>query len=127
MPPMPVYYVGKGTQFRVLDMFDGKDRTIYDETLRQLEDKTPLEALAARRAEMGSGLLKSDVQHFREDWLGVGVPKEEKWWPDKHVELVLRAGIHKAIKTALRMMIVTACCRSRRSGCVPTTASSRST
>ena len=50
---------------------------------------------------MGSGLLKSDVQHFREDWLGVGVPKEEKWWPDKHVELVLRAGIHKAIKTAL--------------------------
>ena len=48
---MPVYYVGKGTQFRVLDMFDGTDRTIYDETLARLEDKDQsLQALAASRA-----------------------------------------------------------------------------
>jgi hypothetical protein len=92
MPPMPVYYVGKGRQFRVLDMFDGTQQEIYDETLARLDD-TSLSELAERRAAEG-GLTDQDVQHFENDWL-------RKWWPQKHVEVILRAGIRKAIQTAL--------------------------
>ena len=92
MPPMPVYYVGKGRQFRVLDMFDGTQQEIYDETLARLDD-TSLSELAERRAAAG-GLTDQDVRHFENDWL-------RTWWPQKHVELILRAGIRKAIQTAL--------------------------
>jgi hypothetical protein len=95
MPPMPVYYVGKGTQFRVLDMFDGTDRALYDITLERLKSTKPLAELAQDRKDAGgSGLLQSDVEHFRIDWL-------QKWWPALHVDRVLRAGIRKAIETAL--------------------------
>ena len=92
MPPMPVYYVGKGSQFRVLDMFDGTQQELYDETLARLED-TPLTELAQHRADEG-GLTDQDVQHFENDWLGT-------WWQHKHVGLILRAGIRKAIQIAL--------------------------
>ena len=91
MPPMPVYYVGKGTQFGVLDMFDGTDRAVYDAALERLN--RPLGELAAERAAKG-GLSNTDVRHFDKDWLG------EEWWPNKHVELILRAGIRKALEVA---------------------------
>ena len=104
MPPMPVYYVGKGTQFGVLDMFDGTDRTVYDAALERLD--RPLAELAAERAAKQAakraeqagegadegGLSDTDVRHFEKDWLG------NEWWPNKHVELILRAGIKKALR-----------------------------
>ena len=42
MPPMPTYYVGKGTQFGVLDMFDGKSETVqlYRDTIAKLNSST---------------------------------------------------------------------------------------
>lgn len=91
MPPMPVYYVGKGTQFGVLDMFDGTDRAVYDAALERLN--RPLAELAVERAAKG-GLSETDVRHFDKDWLG------NDWWPNKHVELILRAGIRKALEVA---------------------------
>lgn len=91
MPPMPVYYVGKGRQFGVLDMFDGTDRAVYDAALERLN--RPLTELAADRAAKG-GLSETDVRHFDKDWLG------NDWWPNKHVELILRAGIRKALEVA---------------------------
>lgn len=107
MPPMPVYYVGKGSQFGVLDMFDGARQEDYEAALRRLESSSLLD-LARRRADAG-GLTRGDVQHFHDEWLGepgatVGVKageQDRRWWPDQHVELVLRAGIRKALELAL--------------------------
>lgn len=92
MPPMPVYYVGKGAQFGVLDMFDGTRQEDYEAALARLES-TSLRELAEQRVSAG-GLTDGDVEHFRNDWLGT-------WWPQQHVEAVLRAGIRKALQTAL--------------------------
>lgn len=99
MPPMPVYYVGKGSQFGVFDkLFDGTDRDIYDATVENLDKYSLMELTHARRAAGFKGdpdlLTDVDVDHFEKDWLGA-------WWPYKHVELVLKAGIKKAIQTAL--------------------------
>jgi hypothetical protein len=93
MPPMPVYYVGKGTQFGVPDMFDGTDRKVYDDALTRLRGPTPLQNLAQNRANAG-GLTQQDVDHFKDHWL-------DKWWKGKHVTEVLRAGIIKALEVAL--------------------------
>jgi len=98
MPPMPVYYVGKGSQFGVFDkLFDGTDREIYDATIENLDNYSLMELTHVRRTQGFKGdqvLTDIDVEHFEKDWLG-------KWWPYKHVELVLKAGIKKAIQTAL--------------------------
>lgn len=97
MPPMPVYYVGKGTQFRVLDMFDGSDQSVYDAALDRLNSTMSLTTLAAERQASPTrhtSLSDTDVRHFERDWL-------EKWWPNMNVELVLRGGIRKALEVAL--------------------------
>jgi hypothetical protein len=95
---MPVYYVGKGSQFGVFDkLFDGTDREIYDATIENLDNYSLMELTHVRRTQGFKGdqvLTDIDVEHFEKDWLG-------KWWPYKHVELVLKAGIKKAIQTAL--------------------------
>lgn len=96
MPPMPVYYVGKGTQFRVLDMFDGTDEAVYDAALERLNSTMSLTTLAANRAAaptQHSSLTDTDINHFQKDWL-------ERWWPNMNVELVLRGGIRKALEVA---------------------------
>jgi hypothetical protein len=91
---MPVYYVGKGSQFGVLDMFDGTNQEDYEAALGRLESPSSLAQLAEQRAEAG-GLSDRDVEHFEHDWLG------DTWWAAKHVALVLRAGIRRALQTAL--------------------------
>ncbi|MCJ7672417.1 MAG: hypothetical protein MUP67_10310 [Acidimicrobiia bacterium] len=93
MPPMPVYYVGKGTQFGVLDQFDGTDPSVYEAARERLSGSATLEELAGQRAAEG-GLSEADVQHFKEHWL-------KSWWKGKHVDQVLRAGIVKALDTAM--------------------------
>jgi len=98
MPPMPVYYVGKGSQFGVFDkLFDGTDRGIYDVTIENLDNYSLMELTQQRRAQGFKGvdvLSDVDVEHFEKDWLGA-------WWQYKHVELVLKAGIKQALQTAL--------------------------
>jgi hypothetical protein len=95
---MPVYYVGKGSQFGVFDkLFDGTERDIYDATIENLDKYTLMELTHERRAQGFKGdqvLTDIDVEHFEKDWLGT-------WWPYQHVELVLKAGIKKAVQTAL--------------------------
>jgi hypothetical protein len=95
---MPVYFVGKGSQFGVFDkLFDGTDRDIYDVTVENLDNYSLMELTYRRRTEGFKGeqlLTDIDVSHFEADWLG-------SWWPYKHVELVLKAGIKKAVQTAL--------------------------
>jgi hypothetical protein len=95
MPPMPVYYVGKGSQFGVLDRFDGAHRERYDEAIARLQGAASLEQLAEQRRLAGdSALSTNDVAHFRNDWL-------TNWWKGKNVALVLRAGILRALQLAL--------------------------
>ena len=97
MPPMPVYYVGKGTQFRVLDMFDGTNQAVYDAALDRLDSQLSLTELADARMAAPTehaSLSETDVKHFRKDWL-------KDWWPNLNVELVLRGGIRKALQVAL--------------------------
>lgn len=96
---MPYYYIGKGSQFSLLDdqfggAKDSRDRA-YDEALSRLE-ATPLVELAARHNEQRSNarrLSENDLEHFKEHWL-------KKWWPKHQVEDVLRAGFAEAIKRA---------------------------
>ncbi len=49
MPPMPVYYVGKGTQFGVLDQFDGSDQQAYETARERLSGSASLAELAEQR------------------------------------------------------------------------------
>lgn len=97
MPPMPTYYVGKGTQFGVLDMFDGRSETVelYRDTIAKLNSSTTLLQLAEDRKDAGgTDLTDTDIRHFDKDWLG-------GWWTDQHVAKVLRNGIRKAVEVAL--------------------------
>jgi hypothetical protein len=95
MPPMDTYYVGKGTQFGVMDaLFDGSDPKIYRDTITKLESSTTLLQLAKDRQAAGGNLSPTDVNHFEKDWLGA-------WWTGKQVEKVLKAGILKAVQVAL--------------------------
>ena len=55
MPPMPVYFVGKGSQFGVFDkLFDGTDRKIYDDTIANLDTHTLIELTRTRRTRSGA-------------------------------------------------------------------------
>jgi len=95
---MPVYYLGKGAQFAVLDdLFDGTNEDVYRSALRDLGESS-LSALTERRQAAGSRLTDTDVRHFGSHWLGAG---EKAWWPNLDVERVFTAGLQKAIETAL--------------------------
>jgi hypothetical protein len=100
MPSMPVYFVGKGRQFRLLDeLFGGSGfQTAYTNALNRLNQQPQLAALAQRHAAgspgpPGAGLTDSDAHHFAQHWL-------VDWWPGKHAEEVLRAGFREAISHA---------------------------
>ena len=103
MPAMPFYYVGKGTQFGLLDrQFGGGEddfMAAYDEALAILDgpDAQSLTDAARNHSDEGSGrmlgLSEDDVEHFRRHWLG-------DWWPGKQVEAVLRNGFAAAIRLA---------------------------
>lgn len=94
MPPMSVYFVGKGEPFEVFAMYDGTNEDLYREMLHTLETKTLGELAADYAAQIG--LSEDNVTHFQSHWLGTS-----SWWPGQHVELVFRAGIRRAIATAL--------------------------
>jgi len=94
---MPVYYVGKGRQFAVLDMFDGTEgsRGLYEATISKLNSDVSLLQLAQdRKDETPDSLSDTDIRHFDKDWLGT-------WWTGQHVALVLRNGIRRALELAL--------------------------
>jgi hypothetical protein len=99
MPSMPIYYVGKGHQFKVLDQqFSSPPATApgaYDEALDRID--RPLGDLAADHVDPNApvqpGLTDNDAEHFKSHWLG-------DWWPSKPVEPVLRNGYREAIKRA---------------------------
>jgi hypothetical protein len=103
MPAMPYYYVGKGTQFRMLDrQFGGKESDFlaaFDAALVHLTGTgaEPLAEAARKHADPRSGRLNElsddDVEHFRRHWL-------EDWWPGHRVEDVLRNGFAAAIGLA---------------------------
>lgn len=99
MPSMPIYFVGKGRQFKVLDQqFSSPPATApsdYDEALNRID--RPLVDLAADHADPGTplqdGLTAKDADHFASHWL-------RDWWPSKPVEPVLRNGYREAINRA---------------------------
>jgi hypothetical protein len=103
MPAMPYYYVGKGTQFGMLDrQFGGSEEEFmaaYDAALARLEgpDTESLPEAALHHSDPTSGrttgLSADDVEHFQRHWLG-------DWWPDHPVEEVLRNGFAAAIRRA---------------------------
>ena len=108
MPAMPYYYLGKGTQFGLLDrQFGGSEdefMAAYDEALAILDgpDAQPLAEAARKHSDEESGRLaglsEDDVEHFRRHWL-------EDWWPGKHVEAVLRNGFAAAIRRARELRL----------------------
>jgi hypothetical protein len=99
MPSMPIYFVGKGHQFKMLDQqFNSPPASApsdYDEALNRID--RPLADLAADHADPGTpvrtGLTARDRDHFASHWL-------RDWWPSKPVEHVLRAGYREAINRA---------------------------
>jgi hypothetical protein len=100
MPSMPVYFVGKGRQFGLLDHQFGGDKSdymkAYDDVLAHID--RPLADLADQHAAQWkgphvAGLNADDTAHFRQDWLS-------GWWSGKDVETVLRAGYRAAIERA---------------------------
>jgi hypothetical protein len=99
MPSMPIYFVGKGSQFLMLDQqFNnppGTSSSPYGDALNRID--RPLSDLAADHADPSSGvqpgLTDGDANHFASHWLG-------SWWPHKPVEQVLRVGYREAIKRA---------------------------
>src|SRR5688500_780728 len=109
MPAMPYYYLGKGTQFGLLDrQFGGSEdefMAAYDEALAILDgpDAQPLAEAARKHTDEGSGRLsglsEDDVEHFRRHWL-------EDWLSHKHVEAVLRNGFAAAFLRALELLFL---------------------
>jgi hypothetical protein len=98
MPSMPVYFVGKGSQFGVLDAeYTGEDLTVYESAIAALEgaDDTSMAELAnARHGGKRGALSSQDVNHFQQDWLGA-------WWEHKHVGELIRQGFLAALKIAV--------------------------
>jgi hypothetical protein len=93
MPSMPVYFVGKGRQFKVIDdQFNTGSSAVYDDALNRIKT-TPSLADLARRHVTSSPMTDGDVDHLRDDWFG-------SWWPKLPVEDVLRAGYAEAITRA---------------------------
>jgi hypothetical protein len=104
MPSMPYYFLGKGSQFAMLDQQFGGNNFMdeYDAALARLEGTTarPLSDLADAHSDPSSGLQQgltgNDAQHFRDHWLdNVG-----GWWTNTHTEEILRAGFVEAIRHA---------------------------
>jgi hypothetical protein len=99
MPSMPIYFVGKGHQFKMLDEQysspPSSAPSTYDEVLNRIDQ--PLADLAANHVGPGSsgqtGLSPKDESHFKSHWL-------RDWWPSKPVEQVLRNGYKEAINRA---------------------------
>jgi hypothetical protein len=90
---MPVYFVGKGHQFQIIDeQFNSGDRKVYEDALERISRTPSLVALAGQHVA-SSPLTQGDVDHLRDDWFG-------SWWPDLPVEDVLRAGYRQAIDRA---------------------------
>jgi hypothetical protein len=104
MPSMPYYFLGKGSQFAMLDeQFGGSNfMSEYDAALARLEGPTarPLSDLADAHADPSSslqqGLTGGDVRHFRDHWLD----NAGGWWTDAHAGDILRAGFIEAIRYA---------------------------
>jgi len=104
---MPYYFLGKGSQFAMLDVqFGGNDfLSEYDAALARLEGPTPrpLGDLADAHADPSSGLqqglVDDDVRHFRDHWLD----NTAGWWTNTHTEDILRAGFIEAIRHAKRV------------------------
>jgi hypothetical protein len=94
MPPMSVYFVGKGAPFEAFAIYDGTNEQVYQNMLDTLATTTLSQLAEDYAAQVG--LSADDVAHFKSDWLGTS-----SWWPGQHVELVLRAGIRRAIQAAL--------------------------
>ena len=98
MPSMPVYFVGKGSQFGVLDTkYTGEDLQAYEDAIAALEgaDEASMAALANQRYGGKEGALSSeDVNHFDKDWLGA-------WWQHQHVGELIRLGFLSALKFAV--------------------------
>ncbi|MGH9027926.1 MAG: hypothetical protein ACRDWD_17720 [Acidimicrobiia bacterium] len=95
MPSMPVYFVGKGTQFGVLDTtYTGEDIEVYRAAIADLEavDENSMADLA--RDRHADGLSDFDVEHFRKDWL-------RDWWRTKHVGELIRQGFLAALRIAI--------------------------
>jgi hypothetical protein len=100
---MPYYYVGKGSQFTVIDAeYAGDYMAAYKAALAVLEgpDEMSFGDMARRHTsdsnDPRSGLTSDDVTHFETDWLG------RSWatWAEHPVEPLLRHGFIKAIKCA---------------------------
>jgi hypothetical protein len=103
---MPNYFLGKGSQFAMLDRQFGQGNFMraYDDALARLEGPSarPLGNLAEEHADPDSGLEQGlnprDPGHFSNHWLNDAT--DEGWWQDKHVEDIMRAGFIQAIRQA---------------------------
>lgn len=99
MPSMPYYFIGKGSQFTLLDELfgvgdEGARQGAFDAALERL-DSTPLGELAGRHTDRrgATRLSEGDVRHFKAHWL-------RAWWPDHDVEDIMRAGFKEALTRA---------------------------
>jgi hypothetical protein len=94
MPSMPTYFIGKGSQFGVLDgRYDGSDPAAYRDAQARLENEEQSLAGLARERYAGRGLVDKDLEHFEHDWL-------DQWWRNKQVGRVLRQGFLTALRIA---------------------------
>lgn len=104
MPSMPFYYVGKGTQFRLLDNTYAGDEAAYvnalDAAITVLSSEgstSSLEDIARQHTpasgSSSEGLSDGDIEHFASHWLG-------GWWPEHPVRQLLRHGFLEANRVA---------------------------
>jgi hypothetical protein len=99
MPSMPIYFVGKGRQFILVDdVFGGRKRNYmraYKEAMTRMQQ--PLTSLTHQHGAASTGgfsrLTPADAQHFEDHWI-------TGWWPGKKVAEVLSAGYSTAIELA---------------------------
>jgi hypothetical protein len=94
MPSMPIYFVGKGSQFGVLDTkYTGEDPGVYEAAISALESVDEGSMADLARESYGDGLSEGDLQHFHDDWL-------RDWWQHKHVGELIRQGFLAALRLA---------------------------
>lgn len=95
MPSMPVYFVGKGSQFGVLDTkYTGENIEVYLDAISALESVDEASMADMARQRYVEGLSDFDVEHFRKDWL-------RDWWRTKHVGELIRQGFLAALRIAI--------------------------
>jgi hypothetical protein len=98
MDAMPPCRLTKEWLWHVDALFDAGDPAIYQAAIDRLRDTGSIAETARLSMEsedsLGISLDEHGLGHFVDDWLG------GRYWPDKLVEPVLRAGFIRAMETA---------------------------